>query len=224
MSEITVRTEASKKGITDPFKEFKIVAFSGNVEDWLKWSKKFMAAARLKKFAGVIDGSVTVPELKENMNKEDQAIRDLSQVAYCCLLYSMDEHISFNLVDTAKSENLPDGDPALAWKSLLSRYEPRLYGTLLEWKKKFMIKSVQDCENDPDVLYLELERIRQRIQSISDEHIKDEEMITQILNQVLDTYENKVDHIKHLIDTRKEPTLVEVVGHLREKNHFSKQG
>ena len=67
------------------------------------------------------------------------------------------------------------------------------------------------------MLYLELERIRQRIESISDERIKDDEMIAQILNQMLNTYEIKVDHIKHIIDIGKKPTLVEFVGHLREK-------
>ena len=216
MAETTERTETSKKGISDPFKEFKIVGFSGSVEDWPKWSKKFIAAGKLNRFAGLVDGSVTVPELTDNMDEKDQAIRDLSQAAYCCLLYSMDEHISFNLVDTAKSENLPDGDAALAWKNLLTRYEPRQYGTLLELKRNFMTKSLQECENDPDMLYLELERIRQRIESISEEHIKDDEMIAQILNQMPNTYENKVDHIKHLIDIGKKPTLVEVVGHLRE--------
>ena len=118
-----------------------------------------MAAGRLNKFAGLVDGSVAVPELKGDMDKKDQAIRDLSQAAYCCLLYSMDELISFNLVDTAKSENLPDGDAALAWKNLLTRYEPRQYGTLLELKRNFMTKSLQECENNPDMLYLELERI-----------------------------------------------------------------
>ena len=34
MAETTERTETSKKGISDPFKEFKIVRFSGSVEDW----------------------------------------------------------------------------------------------------------------------------------------------------------------------------------------------
>ena len=72
MAETTERTEMSKKGISDPFKEFKIVGFSGSVEDWPKWSKKFMAAGKLKKFAGLIDGSVTVPELTDNMNEKDQ--------------------------------------------------------------------------------------------------------------------------------------------------------
>ena len=42
-------------------------------------------------------------------------------------------------------------------------------------------------------------------------------MIAQILNQMPSTYENKVDHIKHLINIGNEPTLVEVVGHLQEK-------
>ena len=64
------------------------------------------------------------------------------------------------------------------------------------------------------MLYLELERIRQRIESISDKRIKDDEMIAQLLNQMLNTYKNKVDHMKHLIDIGKKPTLVEVVGHL----------
>ena len=45
-----------------------------------------------------------------------------------------------------------------------------------------MTKSLQECENNPDMLYLELERIRQ-IESISEEHIKDDEMIAQIQNQ-----------------------------------------
>ena len=121
MAETTERTETSKKGISDPFKEFKIVRFSGSVEDWPKLSKKFIAAGKLNRFAGLVDGSVTVPELTDNMNEKDQAIRDLSQAAYCCLLYSMDEHISFNLVDTAKSENLPDGAAAFVKRFLKCR-------------------------------------------------------------------------------------------------------
>ena len=53
MPETTERTETS-----DPFKEFKIVGFSGSVEDWPKWSKKFIAAGKLNRFAGFVDGSV----------------------------------------------------------------------------------------------------------------------------------------------------------------------
>ena len=58
MAEATERretnTETNKKVISDPFKEFKIVGFSGSVDDWPKWSKKFMAAGKLNKFAGLV--------------------------------------------------------------------------------------------------------------------------------------------------------------------------
>ena len=59
----------------------------------------------------------------------------------------MEDDISFVLVDTARSENLPDRDVVLAWKNLLTRYEPKQYGTLLELKRSFMTKSLQECEN-----------------------------------------------------------------------------
>ena len=62
-------------------KSFKIVSFSGGKDDWPKWSKKFMAAGKLNKFAGLIDRSVTVPELKENMDNKELAIREMNQAA-----------------------------------------------------------------------------------------------------------------------------------------------
>ena len=40
-----------------------------------------MAAAKVKKFANIIDGSMTVPPLSENIQTKDRAIRDLSQAA-----------------------------------------------------------------------------------------------------------------------------------------------
>ena len=42
-------------------------------------------------------------------------------------------------------------------------------------------------------------------------------MIVQILNQMPSVYENRVDHIKHQIDSGKEIILVDVLGHLIDK-------
>ena len=125
--------------------------------------------------------------------------------------------IFFTLVETAKTDELPDGDVALAWKNLLTRYEPKQYGTLLDLKKEFMTKTLQECENNPDTLYLELEKIRQRIACVCKEKIDDKEMIVQIINQMPNAYENKVDYIKHKIDDGNDITLIEVLGHLRDK-------
>ena len=79
-----------------------------------------------------------------------------------------------------------------------------------------MTKSLKECENNPDTLDLELEKIWQKIGNISEDCIDDNKMIMQILNQMPSIHENKVDYVKHLIDSGTKPTLVDVVGHLRE--------
>ena len=55
---MTDATETTRKVISDPFKEFRIVGFNGSVDDWPKWSKKFIAVAKLNKFASYLDGSL----------------------------------------------------------------------------------------------------------------------------------------------------------------------
>ena len=120
--------------------------------------KEVYGCCKSKKFANIVDESVTVPKLIDNIGKENMAIRDLNQSAYCCLLYCMNDEISFSLVDTAKTGDLPDRDAALAWRNLLTRHEPKQYGILLNLKRDFMTKSLEECEQNPDVLYLELKK------------------------------------------------------------------
>ena len=75
-----------------------------------------------------------------------------------------------------------------------------------------MTKSLQECENNPDTLYLELEKFLQRIGSISEDHINDNKMIAHILNQMSSIYKNKVDHIKHQIDSGKRTLISRCFG------------
>ena len=145
-------------------KEMRIVEFNRSEDEWSRWSKK-IAIAKVKKFANIINGSVTVPSLRNNMEVEDIAIREMNQVAYCCLLHCMNDDICFNLVDTTKTENLPDGDAALTWKNLLTRYKPKQYGILLSLRRDFMTKSFEECEQNSDILCLELEKICQKIRT-----------------------------------------------------------
>ena len=156
MTDTTVPVRINTK---EPLQEMRIVELSENEDEWPKWSKKFMAVAKLKKFANIIDGSVLVPKLTDNMDEKDIGIRDLNQATYCCLLYCMTDEISFSLVDTAKTRDLPDGDAALAWRNLLTKHEPKQYGILLNLKRDFVTKSLDECEQNPDILYLELKKI-----------------------------------------------------------------
>ena len=104
--------------------------FNGSEDEWPKWSK-ILRIAKVKKFLNIIDGSIEVPSFSNDMQEGPKAIREMNHVAYCCLLHCMDDEICFNLVDTAKTENLPDEDAALSWKNLLTRFEPNQFGNLL---------------------------------------------------------------------------------------------
>ena len=105
-------------------KEMRIVEYNGSEDEWLRQSKNFIATTKVKKIANIFDGSTAVPSLSPNMNDRQKAIRELNHVAYCCLLHCMNDEICFNLVDTAKTKNLPDGDAAVAWKNLFTMLNP----------------------------------------------------------------------------------------------------
>ena len=139
--------------------------------------KKILAVEKVKKFPNIIDGSVTVPSLISNMELEDIAIGEMNQFAYCYLLHCMNDDICFNLVDTAKTENLLDGDGALAWKNLLTRYEPKQYGILSNLRREFMTKGLDECEQNPDILFFKLEKICQKISNLGDNSYNDDAMI-----------------------------------------------
>ena len=83
-------------------KDMKIAKFNGNKDEWPRWSKKIMSVAKIKKFSHIIDGSVKVPAIIENMEEAQKLFREINEVAYCYLLYCMNDEICFNLVDTAK--------------------------------------------------------------------------------------------------------------------------
>ena len=67
--------------------DMKIVKFNGNKDEWPRWSKKFMSVAKIKKFSHVIDGSVEVPAVRENMEEAQKLIKErlmkLHTVTFC---------------------------------------------------------------------------------------------------------------------------------------------
>ena len=83
------------------------------------------------------------------MDGEQIANKEMNQEPYCCLLHCMNDEICFNLVDTAKTENLPDGDAAPGWKNLSTRYEPNYYGFLLTLKQDFVTKTLKNVNRIP---------------------------------------------------------------------------
>ena len=118
----------------ESFKEMRIVEFNGNKDEWPRWSKKIMSVAKIKKFSHVIDASLEVPSITENMEDDQRLIRETNKVAYYFQMFCMSDAICFNLVDTGKTENLPHGDASHIWENQLTRFESKQFGNLLTLK------------------------------------------------------------------------------------------
>ena len=81
----------------ESFKEMRIVEFNGNEDEWQRRSKKFIAVAKVQKFANIVGRSLTVPKLTDNIQDQDMTIKDLNQAAYCCLLHCMNDDIALDI-------------------------------------------------------------------------------------------------------------------------------
>ena len=68
-----------------------------------------------------------------------------------------------------------------------------------------------------DLYYLELEQIRQKSSNLGEKTFNNNVLISQILINLAIEYENKKDHIKHLIDGGNKLAIIDVLGHFREK-------
>ena len=119
-------------------------------------------------------------------------------------------------MDTARTDDLPHGDASLAWKNLLTRFEPRQFGPVPELKSELYSKRFESLGRSPDLYYLELEQIRQKLSNLGEKSLTNDVLISQILINLPIEYENKKNHIQHLIDSGNKLTIIDVLGHLRE--------
>ena len=92
-------------------KAIRVIAFSGKKKDWRKWSRKFLAMAVKRGYKKILLG-----ELEGKSMTDEEKIKNGH--AYNDIMLSMNEDVSFSLVDEACTSEMPEGDCALAWKKL----------------------------------------------------------------------------------------------------------
>jgi gag-polypeptide of LTR copia-type len=104
--------------------------------------------------------------LDENDADEKKLLnsRALNVQAYSALCISC-EGSAFGIVERAATPRLPNGDTALAWKSLCEKYEPTTQMSLVILKKQFA-QCNMGKETEPDAWFTELSYYRARINSV----------------------------------------------------------
>jgi gag-polypeptide of LTR copia-type len=175
--------------------EYKIEssAFNGKPEDWNKWSKKFIARASLMGCKNVLLGIEEMPEDKSETEFEDFVMKN--DIAFADLMMTCEEDVHFDLVENARTEELPDGVSRLAWEELKTKYEPSSTMTLISVKKQFALCALSDASLDPDKGIRDLERMRRRLKNIG-HFVCDIDLIIHVINNLPDDYENLLRILK----------------------------
>jgi hypothetical protein len=146
-------------------KAIRVLTFDGKDKNWNMWSKKFLARANYRKYKDILtkDG-LKVPKWNEDLGdtaegKKKESLREANQKAYDELILAMYDETCFNLVDEARTDDLPDGDARMAWNALEEKFRPSKGLALIDVLYDFQHCTLKDG-SDPLLWFLELERLR----------------------------------------------------------------
>ena len=141
------------------------------------WSRKFLAKAQICGYRIAFEGNLSVPiESLETQDKNDLESRKINQLAFCELMLSCTDTLSFACIDDARTKELSSGDSKKEWSNLKSKCEPSSGSSKLILKREFGERKLGNNE-DPDMWIMHLESIRRML--MTDHHIEttDEDMM-----------------------------------------------
>jgi len=144
-----------------------------------------------RKQAEVLDPTVAADKPKIKTRK-------MNNKAYSDLMALCTDDVSFDIIDCAKSTDLPKGDAAAAWRGLMAKYEPSTASESVRLRKEFASSSLKSASEDPDVWLTALERKRQRMKSLG--IVKnDDEMFAHVIGNLPREYNPTCQHLEYLI-------------------------
>jgi len=177
----------------------RVVTFDGNADNWRMWSRKFVAIARKKGWHDILTGVVKITEKVDTLDetsdngKEAILIRNKNADLYAELILSLEDTVAFDLVDEATTDDLPEGDSALAWRNLKTKYKGTSMTKLTDLKKEFYSTKLKDADDDPDVWISSLEKLRKRLNNDFKCKISEEDLIIQILSNMPQEYDSMTE-------------------------------
>ena len=130
-------------------KTIRVLAFSGQEEDWNKWSKTFLATSTVKGYREAL--KPTKPQV--------DAVEDKNVRAYSNLLLSCEDDVIFGIIEESISNKFPEGDARVAWKALCDKLEPQTGAAKVQLKHQFQTSTHSDWTEDPETWINSLELI-----------------------------------------------------------------
>jgi hypothetical protein len=177
-------------------KAIRTLPFDGNADKWRKWKLKFLAKARAGGYKKILTGETVVPPDTGVVTDDDIKVIELNYKAYDALALAC-EGVAFGAIESAVTAGLSDGDAHLAWTNLLERYELTTKMSLVQLKRDFTTKRLEDASADPDLWIQDLEHLRLRIKGVAGATpISDDDMIAHILANLPEDYSELITSVE----------------------------
>ena len=179
----------------DGLKSIKVYKFNNTKENWHEFALKFRVIADDRGYNDIIEGIVTPPDDKENLDildnddtaakkskKEKQLARAVNKKGFRDLVMST-EGIFLNIVENAVSDKLTKGDLKKAWGRLERCWNPKTREDKVQFYIKFLHYKLENVKQRPmDWLAF---MVKKRNKLVNTGHIMDNEMfITHLLNSL----------------------------------------
>ena len=198
----------------DDLKSFKVYKFNNTKESWHEFALKFRVIADYREYDDIIEGKVTPPDEKENLEileeddaamekskKEKQLARAANKKCFRDLVMST-EGILLNIVENSTSDKLPKGDLKKAWGRLERRWNPKTREDKVQFYTKFLNYKLENVKQRPMDWLAFMEKKRNELANTG--HIMDDEtFITHLLNSLPQVeYEGVILVVKERLRSR----------------------
>ena len=120
------------------------------------WSKQFLAVSSKRDYKDVLLGNKAVPAESDTLDpatvdgKEKLAARKANDNAYHDLILANQHPVAFNIVDKSVSSDLPNGNAAMAWKSLVKKYDSKSSVTVVSLSEQYNKSKLENIVTDPE--------------------------------------------------------------------------
>jgi gag-polypeptide of LTR copia-type len=173
--------------------QLKIQGFSGEKKDWERWSITFLAKSRLRGYRELLVGLeiVATKGYDKFMQKNDFAFAEL--------LISNENDVCLGLVDSSRSELMPEGDARLAWTNLVQKFAPTTKSNLIKTKREFVESRLEEISINPDVWIQGLETLRRRLEILGHK-ISEMDLIIHIIHNLPREYETTIEFIENELE------------------------
>ena len=217
----------------DGLKSIKVYKFNNTKESWHEFALKFRVIADDRGYDDIIEGIVTPPDEKEDLEildkddtavkkskKEKQLARAASKKGFRDLVMST-EGISLNIVENSVSGKLMRGDLKKAWGRLERCWNPKTREDKVQFYTKFLHYKLENVKQRPMDWLAFMEKKRNELANTG--HIMDDEtFITHLLNSLPKAeYEGAILVIKERL-RGSTCHLAQVEQLLEDKNLFMK--